>query len=392
MICVDARLEQLTKPIIKGSESFRLEYDPATPDKALWNDIVSYLGEYRFQVQKYNYKLFYSHAEDGLHIRGEEKGKSLLEIGRKGIEDRQRRGEVTKKVVADYLGMQKMEALVANAKDGDTIMYASPADPEEGYTYGFFYIGHVVQGPNQDKHLDMTAIRLDKYQDLDRYNTAIKLLTGKNPNATTVNQFIAEPQIVDRMVSSVEIDFVMKGVFDFATDKHKQGQFASIIQAMTPYIQEFITMIKSGTSSAVLETAFYALENYALALQQAPQQDSQITTRRTSDRVAYQTPPSSLAMLAQTHGYEPPKVRGTCGSSSKKDKFGRSADVFGAGSLFGTGITKNYVEELLETDDEEKEGFLCPNCNIGWVKGNQCPHCKITAEEWAEKNPDKACV
>jgi len=403
MISVDARPQQISQPI-KGSEAFRLEYNPTIPEKALYNDIISYLGEYRFQVQKYQYKLFYTLGtsaaiEDsqaiGLHIRGEEKGKSLLAIGKKGIEDRRERGLVTQKVVADYLGMQQMEKQIAEANDGDTIMYASPADSEEGYAYGFFYIGHVVVEEGQEhildnskkeKHLEMTAIRLESHQDLDRYNTAVKLLTGENPKFSTVNQFIAHPKRVQRKISMQEIDFVMKGIFDFAMDSKRQKDFAKVIQSMSPYIQEFINLVKSGASHAVLEPAFYALENYALELQAKPEIVPEVPMRRENAGVHMQP---NLAGLVQTHGYEPPKATGSCGSTSKKNKLG-STDLYGQGSLWEGEINKLSSNEL--DSESESDGFECPNCHVGRVKGNECPHCHITAEKWVEMHPELACV
>lgn len=389
MLNLEARSEQIQCKGVKGSESFRLEYDPQTPEKRIRNDVVSYLGEYRFQVPKYSYRLFYTAGEDGLHLRGEEQGTSLLEAGKKGIEDKKKRGEITKKVVADYLGMQQMEEMVAQAKDGDTIMYASPADPEVGYTYGFFYIGQVV-GHGQEKHLEMSAIRLESNQDLEKYNTALKLLTGENPQFATVNEFIAHPTIVERQISQSEIDFVMKGVFDFAMDIKQQQQFANIITRMESYVDEFVYLVQTGVSSTILEKAFHALENYALQLQKTSIVDRPLRREKYEEEELKHQP--DLRMLMHSYGYEPPKVTGSCGSSSNSTfSSGWGGDIYGAGSLFGGQIQKDFVTKLLEQTKDEG-GFKCPSCHIGWVKGNRCPYCKITAQEWAEKNPDKACV
>jgi hypothetical protein len=56
-----------------SSNGFSVEYDQKVTNQELYDDIVSYLGEYRFAVQKYDYELEYSNGA----LRDSRRGESM---------------------------------------------------------------------------------------------------------------------------------------------------------------------------------------------------------------------------------------------------------------------------------------------------------------------------
>ncbi len=77
--------------------------------------------------------------------------------------------------------------------------------------------------------------------------------------------------------------------------------------------------------------------------------------------------------IVREYGHEPPKVAGSCGSTSGKDGFSTS-------NIFGKASGLNSVLS-------EQEWFNCPKCEYkadGPV-GNQCPGCGLTKEAYAKE-------
>lgn len=358
---------------LKGSESFRLEYGVYTPEQTLWNDIVSYLGEYRFQIENYHYNLAYTKGTDGnLRLRNEENGEPMVEVAKRAIVDRQQRGEPVSKLVADVLGAQKMEEGLSTAKDGDTLLYASPADPEVGYTYGFLYAGRVHETENGEKKLSMQAIRLDQNADPEHFNTVFELLAGRNPGYSHPNEFIADPIFISKGIEDMDINFVLKGIFNFKVDSSKQQGFVDVIAHMRPVIQEFITLVRQGADNATIQKAFYSLENYAIEMKKTWMGEGRTATLR---REVVQATPQAigLAQLMQTHSYEPPKAVGSCGSTGGRS----SADIYGSGSIFGS-IKKDFSST--GEDQFGSREFECPSCGKKNIRPEgkllpRCQHC-----------------
>jgi hypothetical protein len=347
-----------------GSEAFRLDYDPSISREALYEDIVSYLGEYRFEVPEYKYKQRFSRSTDdgSLRLYGEKDNTPMLVMGEKAIADKLQNGETIEKVRADFLGMQRVEKLLSEAKTGDRILYASPPDPEYGYTYGFFYDGKVEELQDGEKILHLRALRIDEASDLDAFNTALSAITGRQANHATPNQFIENPEHITQAISDKEINKILRSVFQFDTDARHERRFKSNIEQMQPYIAGVIDLIKNGAPLAQLQQSFHALENLAIKLKESSSEETVVFTGTSASKADFDN-------FVDKFGYQPPKVAGSCGSSG-----GRSSNnVFGTGSIF-SGATKGAASS--GEDEYGSLEFKCPFEHLNTrPRGQLIPNC-----------------
>lgn len=381
-----------------GSEAFRLEYNPAIPEQALYNDIVSYLAEYRLQVQQYRYELLYSYGSNGeLCLRDADQGEPMIKKGRKAIEDKMKLGLPYTIYDADLRGIEFLEYQLAG--DGETIIYASPPNPDIGFTYGFLYVGQVEKINDKEKRLHMRAIRLDNEPTLIQYNTALSILTGKPVDFKTPTEFVATPFVVEH-IPDVDIHHVLRNVFNFQLDTEKQKLHKDIIESMQSYIHAFIGLIKRAASSREIVPAFHALENYAIQLKEEFEKEKTKTSVRRENSFSYNTSydkayfadrriPVPFGVFVKEHGHEPPKAGGSCGSSSSSKE---SSDIFGNKSLFGS-LSKDFSLNSKSSLSESKSSSLssdsmdcvtCPFCKetvdaIVTADKIECPKCHQTA-------------
>lgn len=365
---IDRKKELVMRWESAGSEAFRLDYDPSVSPHALYEDIVSYLGEYRFEVPEYKYKQRFTRtkSDNMLRLRGEKDDTPMLVFGENAIKDKIENGENVGKVQADLRGMQRVEELLKNAKTGDRILYASPPDKEYGYDYGFFYDGRVEELEGGEKILHLRALRIDETSDLEVFNTAMTQMTGAPSDHTSPNQFIENPVHITDLVSDAEINKILHSVFRFESNDKSIIKFHSQIEWMQPYIDGFIELIKNNAPLAQIQQAFHALENLALDLKEESSQET----------VVYQEGnlTQSFTDFVDVFGFKPPDVQGTCGSSG-----GRSSNnIFGSGSIFSGAVRGGSSQEW----------FTCPECSYkaNGPVGNKCPGCGLTKESYAAKS------
>lgn len=308
-----------------GSEAFRLEYDPRTPEKALYDDIVSYLGEYRFQLPEYRFTQFYG-ADN---ILRSELGDPMVKVGEEGIKQRIADGESVDKVTADVSGLKKVQSILADAKDGDRIIYASPPDPEYGFTYGFMYDGRVEEIAGGEKQLHMRALRLENNPQLSQFNESYLHVSGSKYSFATPNEFIENPVHVTKQLSDVDINHILYTCFQFDSDANQQIIFQEVIAEMDPYIRKVIKMIQKEDDQQ--GKAMHALENYAIILKDKKEQQGKREVLIFSEEK--QKVPDDFGNFMKAYGYQPPAVAGSCGLTAKGGRGGN--DMFGTGSVFG---------------------------------------------------------
>ncbi len=342
-----------------GSKAFSLEYLSLLTDGELRRNIISYLGEYRFQVPKYAYELIFGHdkyGQDQITLRDKERAQPLRKIAQRALKERRLNGDPIHREEAEEKGLKLLEDKLKLAKTGDTIIWASPPGPkEQGYgEYGFIYIGKVTRLAGGEAHLGMSAIRLEK-PTLNQYNNCLNAFTNENINNSTAEEFLGSPKIVPDDFSSQAIDSVLKTHFSFTPDLMKQAKFALIIEQMKSMIDDFIFLCRLGLKSDKLK-AFYALENYALKLKN----ESAI---KCPNIILSSTP--RLGHIIDKYGFMPPVVSGSCGST-------------GAGLIsIGGGEIINMV---YGSDKFGSRSFKCPACKQNNIRPtnellNKCQHC-----------------
>jgi hypothetical protein len=300
---------------VVGSKAFNLEYDAPPTVNELRRDIVSYLGEYRIQVQRFPYELIYGSDADGTEpkaLRDKDRGQPLLHTARRTIEERTLKNEPIHREIAEELGLQVFEEQLQHISEG-TVIWASPPGPkEQGYgDYGFLFIGSISDMGNGERKLAMAAIRVEQ-PTIEQYNQAMSELTGIMTSHSTPEEFLQRPLVLDKQLPEGQVDQILRNHFDFQQSDYDAAMFDWIISKMTTAIDDFIALVQYGTKEQKVK-AFYALENYALELKK------QYENRSEDEQVVYisHAPEGKrLTDLVMTHSHEPPKAAGSCGSTA----------------------------------------------------------------------------
>lgn len=362
-----------------GSDAFNLEYDTPPTRAELRRDIVSYLGEYRLQVQKHNYDLVFGRDKDhrgDITLRDIDRGPSLHHMAKKTLESRTLEGKPTHREEAEKQGLELLNEQLRSSKEGDTVLWASPPGPkEQGYgDYGFIYAGKVHMLDNGERQVAMTAIRIEKPLSLEQDNgrdpwtarigDVITILSGQPTSCKTAEDFLATPLIIKREVTDRMIDRVLQESFDFVPNDQEQKQTEAIIKKMDPLIEEFISRMETGSKEERLK-AFYVLENYALALKDQEEKESKQT-------VIYEKA-VSLDSLAISYGHMPPPMAGSCGSTG-------GVKSNGIASMSGSNRLSSYLLNSSESSSDMK-CVTCPFCKemvdaVVTATTITCPECK----------------
>ena len=341
------------KPRELASNGFAVEYDPRVTDQELRDDIISYLGEYRFALQKYDYELEFS---DGA-VRDTRRGEALSIKAARSVRERMMRGESISREVAEASGLNFLDHQLSSAEVGDSIVWASPpGEKSEGYgDYGFFYIGQIKRSIENRKKIQMSALRVEK-PTLEGFTNAFKILTDIDPKAEKPEDFLMFPVVVKKELSEDLIIKTLNWNFPFEIDGAQKQVFDLAVISLKPRINEFIKMVRFA-NLAEKKTAFHALENYSL----------QVKKELESGIVSVFESEAGFDQFVSSYGYEPPKVAGSCPIKSN--------------NVFSNGFEK--LNGVMENDK-----FECPKCHskADGPVGNQCPNCGITKEQWARQS------
>lgn len=301
---------------VVGSPSFNLEYYPYTTRRELKQDIVSYLGEYRFKLQKFKYEMRFFKGDDGeIGLRDPDRGELMRTKAKRVIEERKGRGDPVHREAEELKGIYILEKQLSFAKDGDTVLWASPPGPEEeGYgEYGFVYVGKVEKHNEKNLILHMMAIRVEK-PTIEGFNKAMSLLSGVKIKHREADEFLGEPLVVGAQVEERFIDSVLKKHFSFIENLTQKKRFEKIIQDLNPVIEDCMDIIEKGSGEEKMR-ALHALENYALRLKS-------LSETSQAENIVYLERHKNNARLRDImpfYSYRPPVVGGSCGATGKME-------------------------------------------------------------------------
>lgn len=334
---------------------FRVDYASDTAEAVLCHDIESYLQEYRLRVKKSQYELLYTKDDKGdLALRSSDNGESMIEIGRRAVQDRLHNYKSVEKETADLLGMQRIEQQMEEAKPGDTILWASPPDPEVGYDYGFLYVGNVVDQGLDRKKLNVTAMRLDRNPSIAKFNESLKLLVNKEISYIHPNEFIANPFHLDQTISEQKLSFILKRVFAFNLKDDEAQKTEQALEYIKPLQEQFNQLVRGEASLGERRKVLFAMENAVEWF------------KSNRNNIIFSTPRSVDNMIDQ-FGFIPPAVVGSC------DVVSKSPNTFGYGSIFSN--TESYGGSL-SSDRYGSLEFDCPSC----FKKNQRPYNELVTQ------------
>ncbi len=342
---------QESKPL-----AFRQEFYEGVTRQQIVDDVVSYLGEYRFEVPEFSYKLGLSDGK----LTDPVSGALMTEKAKKAIALRTKEGLKTTREEAESEGLLSIEKQLKE-KGGTVIWFSPPGAEEDGYgKYGFAYTGRLREGS-----LEMTAIRVEDPNIAD-FNQAATALWGKEYQ--DAEGFLREPQIVDIDEDKVK-DFI-HGNFEI---KNKEGKevFAKAIQKMKAQINDFSNIAIYGSEDQK-HAAFHALENMSLELKQRIKEESQ-------DGVVFveevQMHDLHTAMTMDKYITPPPNVKGSCGMSGKESNDIFRSIMFGESAITGGAREFSFDKpgpcRICERDVPCGPCKICESCNDRIDAGEQ---------------------
>jgi hypothetical protein len=292
---------------LNEASAFNNEFYKTASDKQIRDDVVSYLGEYRFEVSEFDYEL---NLQDDKLIDPASK-ESMVEKAKRAIELRKKDGLNISREVAEVKGLVSLEKqLKANPK-GCVVWFSPPGAFEEGYgKYGFGYTGKVT-----DNKLKMTAIRLEDPQ-IGDFNQASQALWGVG-DYKCAEELLEAPKVLDLDKSKIK-DFIY-GNFEIK-DQESKGIFEKARKDLEGVITEFTIVARKGTKQEQ-HTALHVIENLSLELKNKYRQQLRSGTIFLSE---YKIPTLAFAVNVQKYTAIPEAVKGSCGISAKT----QSNDVF----------------------------------------------------------------
>lgn len=339
------------------SLAFRHEFHQDAKERQIRDDLVSYLGEYRFEVSEYNYRLGIA---NGILV-DPNTGESMSLKAKKAIEFKRRRSLNTSREEAEFEGFINLEKGLSERPFGTVVWFSPPGPKGEGYgDYGFAFVGK-----RNGNELEMTAIRLEK-PTINDFNKATSALWGEK-GYKKAEDLLRQPMVIDISLGKVK-EFV-HGNFEVQDEKSKTV-FAKALEKLGGIIEEASLIIKNGTLEQK-QKALHTVENLAIELKERLGSLFKENVIFMSD---YRISKLATFMEIDKYTNKPKVVAGSCGNTSSKNVFS-SSNVFSKYSS---------LSSLLSS--EENEWFTCPRCNYkaNGPVGDECPSCHITKEEFAE--------
>jgi len=367
-----ARTEVLERGIgsEKNQSDFRLEYGENAPDKALIDDVISYLGEYRFNIPKFSYELKFSNGK----LRDPYAKDSMQNLTQRAIGKKILEGKSYSRELADKKGFINLDSQLMSAKENDTVVWASPPGPkEEGYgNYGFIFIGQVGKDNASGKTIQMTAMRVEN-PTIEQFNKAMHLLTGEKTDYKNAGEFLANPKVLNEHLQENYVDAILGMSFSFKPNEEEQRKFRHIVYGeMFPSIVDFVQFAKNPwKTKAEKIKGLYSLENFALKLKK--EHDKALVSKE--NIIIDFKPILRLPDILGEYGHEPPKVAGSCPTSNSNKTSPASSNILSKGS---------FLNDLLGN----QEWFHCPKCNFqadGPI-GDTCPGCGLTKQAYAQES------
>lgn len=352
------------------NDAFRVEYYKNPSEAALFKDIESYLAEYRFQVEEYQYELDFKLSSDGKYrASGIDDGESLEEKAQRAIAIKKTQGKSIHREEADLAGIRSFDEQLARSNDGDTIVWGSPpGSAHEGFgRYGYLYVGKISSYGNSKK-ISMSAIRIDN-QTVDQCNDFFSTVLQQCISWQHADEVVSNPLVTQ--IDPLSLTVAIRHSFGFKQIRENSLTFEQVMKILRPKIGDFITLIRNGATYTDLKKAFWALENYALELK------GRIELGETEYAGSFSVGRNSLSfneIINKFGSYAPPTISGSCGSTEG-----------GLESTMDTNIFNKYanLRALFNEPDYKNDPNLChcgqptePHFHCGGTtdKGGVCDH------------------
>ncbi len=319
-------------------------------------NMLRYLGEYRLAVKFDEFSYREGVGPDGEKFLTVFEEEPIRGRFRNAIAQKEEEGEDSRREVSECLGFKKIEDAFLKGEDFLFLWISPPGKAEDGYgKYSFTFVGEVVGG----------RLRVVPYRNnlsLEEHKEVAGIFTEDAENLKTDIDFLAHPILIRKQKGLNNAEDLLVAIgekerIDLSWRQRLEVKIRSLVDM-------FMDGVKRNAPNSELDRIKRAIENYTIDNKTEIIKGGFISYNFGADH-----------LLDNYGSYAPPKVAGSCGSSSS--------------TLMDLHSKLNPGNDSLG----EQEWFHCPKCNYqadGPI-GDTCPGCGLTKDEYAKESGAEVC-
>src|SRR3989344_4510818 len=317
------------------------------------NSIIGYLGEYRLGVKYDEFHYDFEHdTENGFFLSSPHADPGpILNIYRKAITYREKRGLPIDREVAECLGFQKLQERLADAPVGTLALWVSPpGSKRDGYVeHSFTFIAQVVEDSEEEKRLRIIPYRNEL--SIEEHKDYLKYFDEDAKNYNKDIDFLTNPVVIEQSESIQTPDDIVSFIGE--AEKFNIEWRNKLTPLIKSLIGGFIQLVREKASDKDLLKARYAIENFVL------EEKDYILDRDRSSQLVFENQPREV--FERYGNTTPPIVGGSCGASASRESSSTFNNVF---------LKDRYGEKTFE----------CPECGKINIRPkdqllSNCQHC-----------------
>lgn len=342
-------------PIPKGEDKENVQ---KIRKDGIVDNMLRYLGEYRLGV-KFD-EIFYRQETDlvtgEIYLASGERC-PIRNRFRKTIDMREKKGLSVEREVAECLGFEKLEKKLVNSSDNSLFIWVSPpGSRKDGYgDYSFTFIGQKLKDPKTE-HETIRVIPYRNILSLSEHKAYLKKFDKEAEYFNSAIDFLSNPIIFSKTKDIETPEKILHIIGEH--ERVSTGWFVRLKKEVGSLIERYIDLVKVGVSDTELTKVKYAIENYTINIKHTLEGNFKNVNEGTV----------SIYDLDRTIGvwgrHEPPKVGGSCGTSSSS-------------TLMENHEKSNKAWEYHTGD--------CVNCGVKGVDVGPCDICKKCEKKFDEQ-------
>lgn len=252
------------------SGGFDVLYPREIDERALRDDIFSYLAEYRLHVGRFDYGFIFVEDQNGMRLLDSRIGESMQEKTKKAILQKRAEGGNSTREEADDFGLNETIRNISKANVGDGTWWASLPGQDFG-AYAFIYVGEIVRSIEvrdeitdeviKIKNVEMSALRVED-PDILEFRREYQELTGQNFIARTPEDLLRRPVLIlgrgkDQLETSVREQFRVSG----GDDEREWIERCRI--EFDRLSDDFVELVRSGAPAEQRIAVIHTMEKHA---------------------------------------------------------------------------------------------------------------------------------
>lgn len=308
------------------------------------NNILRYLGEYRLAVKFDEFSYREGVGPDGDRFLAALEEEPIIQSFRNAIYKKEKEGKSSRREVAECLGFQKIEKAFLEGEDFLFLWISPPGKKEDGYgNYSFTFVGEV-----KDRKIRVIPYR--NKLSLNQHREIAGIFSEDTENLKTDIDFLANPVFMQKKGELKDAEDLLvkigeKERMDLSWRQRLEVKIRGLVDT-------FIDGVRRNAPDSELDKIKRAIENYTI------DNKTEIMTGKFPSYIF------DARHLVDTYGsYAPPKVAGSCGTSSSS-----------------TTLMDFHSDLNLGNDKYGERSFECPSCGKTNIRPKdklveKCQHC-----------------